>query len=89
VGVGAAFLGLFNALFGPTEEGSPSRSVMIFAVPALSFALFFALVFPLAYAFPPSADGASASLRFPGARKVVWPAIGVAAAAVVWWALSI
>jgi hypothetical protein len=44
-----------------------------------SFALFFALVFTLAYAFPAPTD----RLEFPGAGKVVWPLVGLLVLATV------
>lgn len=85
VGGGAAILSLFNAAVTPMEPGGPSWSIRLLLAPALGFVLLFALVFPLALAFPPASDEARWGQRFPGARKVVWPMILCLAVAVFWW----
>ena len=86
VGSAVAVLGLFNALRMPSDEHG--RLFYVVLVPTLSFALFFILVFPLAYAFPPRTDRLALRDEFPGARKVVWPIVILACAAVVWLVLS-
>jgi hypothetical protein len=40
----------------------------------MSLALWFILPFGLTYAFPPPSD----RLEFPGARRVIWPLVGLA-----------
>ncbi|MEQ1911712.1 MAG: hypothetical protein ABMA15_23035 [Vicinamibacterales bacterium] len=85
-GGAAALLGFFIAVVTPTDGGS--RVLQVLAVPAFSFALFFSIVFPLAYAFPPTTDDLKLGQRFPGARKVVWPVMAVLTALVVWLVIS-
>jgi len=62
---------------------------LLLLVPAASFALFFVLVFVLAFAFPPATDRPSARLDFPGAGKVVWPIIGLLVAATVYIVIAL
>ena len=89
VGVGAAFLGLFNAFFTPIEEPLlGGRFTYVLLASALSYALFFLVVFPFEYLFRPTSDEPSMSLRFQGARKVIWPLVGLMTAAVIWLALK-
>ena len=59
-------------------------SVELLGITLMSFALFFAMVFPLAYWFPPDDIAPRLLLRFPGARKVVWPVVALMVAAVAW-----
>jgi len=84
----AALGGLFNALITPRASDEPGKLFYAALVPPLSFALFFALVFPLAYAFPPHSDELTLRGAFPGARKVVWPMVLLACAAVTWLVVS-
>jgi len=83
------FFSAINSLFGigggDTIEGH--RYLSAVAAAAFGFAFFFALVFPLSYFFPPQ-QSAGGALRFPGARRVVWPVILVACAAVLWLVVS-
>ena len=87
VGSTTAVLGLFNVLITP-ESDEHGKLFYAVLVPPLSFALFFALVFPLAYAFPPRTDEMTLRGEFPGARKVVWPIVILACAAVAWLVIS-
>ena len=88
VGSTVAVLGLLNALLIPRESDEHGKLLYVVLVPSLSFALFFVLVFPLAYAFPPRTDGLTLRDGFPGARKVVWPIVILACAAVAWLVIS-
>jgi hypothetical protein len=87
-GLMAALGGLFNALVTPRASDEPGRLFYVALVPPVSFALFFALVFPLAYAFPPDTDELTLRGVFPGARKVVWPIVLLACAVVTWIVVS-
>jgi uncharacterized BrkB/YihY/UPF0761 family membrane protein len=88
MGSAVAVVGLFNALLMPRESDKHGRLFYVVLVPLLSFALFFILVFPLAYAFPPRTDRLTLRDEFPGARRVVWPIVILACAAVAWLVLS-
>ena len=80
----AAFVGLVNVLIIPRAADDPGRMFYVVLVPPLSFALFFALVYPLAYAFPPHSDELRLRAEFLGAPRVVWPIVLLACALVVW-----
>jgi hypothetical protein len=56
----------------------------LLGITLLSFALFFVIVFPLAYWFPPDDLEPRLLLRFPGARKIVWPVVALMVVAVAW-----
>jgi len=88
VGSTAAVLGLFNVLVLPPESDEHGKLFYAVLVPPLSFSLFFVLVFPLAYAFPPRTDELTLRDEFPGARKVVWPIVILACATVAWLVMS-
>jgi peptidoglycan/LPS O-acetylase OafA/YrhL len=72
----------------PRESDEHGTLFYVVWVPSLSFALFFVLVFPLAYAFPPRTAELTLRDEFPGARKVVWPIVILACAAVAWLVIS-
>ena len=88
VGSTAAVFGLFNVLLLPPASDEHGKGFYAVLVPSLSFALFFVLVFPLAYAFPPRTNELTLRDEFPGARKVVWPIVILACAAVAWLVIS-
>jgi hypothetical protein len=77
----AAAMGLFRAL--GTVGRDPRWMLFILLGPTLSFAVYFILVFLLAYAFPPESDSLS-GLTFPGARWVVWPIMALLTAGTVY-----
>jgi uncharacterized membrane protein YbhN (UPF0104 family) len=85
VGAWAFIIGATRLLFGVggTADTLLGRIGMLVVATVGSFAVFFALVFTLAYAFPPPTD----RLEFPGAGRVVWPVVGLlilATAVLVW-----
>jgi len=88
VGGTIAVFGLLDTLLLPPESDEHGRLFYAVLVPPLSFALFFVLVFPLAYAFPPRTNDLTLRDEFPGARKVVWPIVILACAAVAWLVIS-
>ena len=61
--------------------GGEDRAWLV-VVPPAWFIVFFVIVFVLGYAFP-SPQG---HLEFPGARKIIWPIVGLLAiaTALVW-----
>ena len=71
-GLVGAVWGFFRVLGQARRLPLPRFALFAAAVPAMSFALYFTLVFLLAYGFPPESDSLS-NLSFPGARWVVWP----------------
>ena len=89
IGLRMAELGLIAGIAAAITERVSwlQRIGYLIAVPAGSFALFFGLVFVVAYAFPPPADAPGLGLRFPHARRVIWPLVALLAAAVLYFAL--
>ena len=86
----AALMGLINLLFNVTQIPltATERIAFGFLVPMASFALFFGLVFALAFLFPPSSTELSRRLSFPGAGKVVWPIVALLIASTVWLVIA-
>jgi glucan phosphoethanolaminetransferase (alkaline phosphatase superfamily) len=89
-GLAAAAMGLMNLVLNVTRiRLTPlERVAFVVLVPAASFALFFGLVFSLAYFFAPSSTDLSGRLSFPGARKVVWPLVALLIGATVWFVIT-
>jgi type IV secretory pathway VirB2 component (pilin) len=84
-----AELGLIAGIAAAITErvGWLERLGYIILVPAASFATFFALVFVVAYAFPPPAGATDVALRFPRAGRVIWPLVALLTAAVLYFVL--
>ena len=80
----AAAMGFFRALGSVGRVPRWEWMLFILLGPAMSFTLFFSLVFLLAYGFPPESDTLSKDLTFPGARWVVWPIMTLLTAATVY-----
>ena len=85
VGTWVAVIGAVRVLFGAASTASTffGRVGEILVATVGSFALFYGLVFALAYAFPPPPG----RLEFPGAGTVVWPLVSLlilATAVLVW-----
>ena len=87
-GGAAAFAGLVNVVITPRAPEDHGKLLYAALVPPLSFAFFFLLIFPLAYAFPPRSEELALRQEFPGARKFIWPIVIVASALVVWLVVS-
>jgi hypothetical protein len=87
-GVAAAVAGLINVLITPRGPDDHGKLFYGALVAPFSFALFFLLVFSLAYAFPPSSEELALRQQFPGARKVIWPIVVLASAFVMWLIVS-
>jgi hypothetical protein len=85
-GLVAAAWGLFNVVRAAVTERIPRPDLLFVVplVPVMSFALFFGLVFLLAYGFPPTQDTLSRDLSFPGAGWVVWPLMALLTAGTVY-----
>ena len=88
VGFYAAAFGLLNVLLRGSRLSATRFALFLVVVPVGSFLLYFGLVFPLAYAFPPTTDKISGRLSFPGARWVVWPLVGILTAGTLYFVLS-
>jgi len=89
-GGAAAVMGLMNLVFNVTRIHLTATERIAFGllVPMASFALFFGLVFALAFFFPPSSSDLSRGLSFPGAGKVVWPIVALLTASTVWLVIA-
>ena len=75
VGTWVAVIGAVRVLFGAAGTASTflGRVALLLAATVGSFALFYGIVFALAYAFPPPPG----RFEFPGAGKIVWPLVGL------------
>jgi hypothetical protein len=87
-GGAAAFAGLVNVVITPRAGEDHGKLFYAVLVPPFSFAFFFLLIFPLAYAFPPRSEDLALRQEFPGARRIIWPIVIVASALVAWLVLS-
>ncbi len=89
VGLIMAVLGFLSGLAAAITEhvGWLERLAYVTVIPLGSFALFFALVWPLGYAFPPAGNEPTLGLRFAHARRIIWPVVILGSAVVLYLVL--
>ena len=80
----ALWVGIASFILSLADEDLRKSALFVILVTAAWFATSFAIVFTLAWFFPSPSD----RLDFPGARKLIWPLVGllslVTTVAVIW-----